>query len=85
MEKNTRHTLFLEHEQGRVATSVGEVLAFNEREIRLKLVSNAKLVVIGDKLKINGFDKGSGELRLSGVVCAVKYSSNYSKVKKLFG
>ena len=85
MEKNTRHTLFIENEQGLVARAIGEVLAFNEREIRLKLLSGSKLVVVGDKLKITCFDKGCGELKLSGVVFTVKYSATNTKFKKLFG
>ncbi|MBQ7374198.1 MAG: hypothetical protein IJW64_06560 [Clostridia bacterium] len=86
MDKNIRHTLLIEQGQGLIATAVLEVSSFNEKEIRLNLSTGGKLAVFGEKLKINGFDKNSGELKLSGAVLCVKYAtSTSSKIKKLFG
>ena len=86
MEKIVKHTLFLEYGQGLLATAIAEVLSFDEKEVKLSLSSGGKLLVQGAKMKINGFDKGSGEFKLSGDVSSVKYLSNTtSKIKKLFG
>ena len=86
MDKNTKHTLLIDYEQGLFATAICEVLAFNEREIKLSVLNGVKLIVFGEKLKITSFDKSSGELKLSGVVFSTKYSSlSTVKIKKLFG
>jgi hypothetical protein len=86
MDKNTKHTLLIEYTQGLFATAVCEVLSFNEREIKLSLLNGVRLLVYGEKLKITAFDKGSGELKLTGVIFSTKYSSlATSKLKKLFG
>ena len=86
MDKNIKHTVFIEYGQGLIATAVGEVLYFNEREIKLKLLSGERLLVMGEKLKINGFDKNCGELKLLGAIISVRYvAPTSSKFKKLFG
>lgn len=86
MDKNTKHTLLVDYESGVVATAVGEVSYFNEKEVKLNLLTGVRLLIVGEKLKINGFDRSSGELKLSGVVYSVKYCTSTSfKFKKFFG
>ena len=86
MEQNKKHTMQIEYGQGFLATAVNEVVAFNEKEIRFKLISGEKVCVLGESLKINAFNKQVGELRVVGMVYLVKYLySAKQKIKKLFG
>ena len=86
MEQNKKHTIQIVYVQGFFATAVSEVIAFNEREIRLRLATGEKVCVCGENLKINVFNKQQGELRVVGAVSAVKYlNSAKQKIKKLFG
>ena len=85
MEQNKKHTMQIEYGQGFCSTAVGEVIAFNEREIRLRLNSGERVCVYGENLKINAFNKQLGELRVVGMISAVKYQfSARQKFKKLF-
>ena len=85
MENNKNHNLQLEYGQGLLATAVQDVLSFNEKEVKISLCSGKKLVAIGEKLKISGFNKQSGELKITGEVSLIKYlSSPTSQLRKLF-
>ena len=86
MEQNKKHTIQIEYGQGFISTAIDDVLAFNEKQIILKLSSGDKVQVSGDNLKLSGFNKQLGELRVSGSVVAVKYIfSVKQKLKKFFG
>ncbi|MBR2337372.1 MAG: YabP/YqfC family sporulation protein [Clostridia bacterium] len=86
MEQNKKHTILIEHGQGFVSTATEEVLSFNEKEMKISVFSGEKVYIFGDKLRINGFNKQTGELRVVGEVSSVKYSSSTrQKFKKLFG
>ena len=54
MELNKNHSLKIEYGQGLTATTVSDVLFFNDREIRVLLEGKNKICIIGEKLKING-------------------------------
>ena len=85
MENNKNHSLQIEYGQGLTATAVLEVTSFNEREIKLSLSSGQRLAVNGEKIKIVGFNRQSGELKLSGVIIGVRYFSGASgQLKKIF-
>ena len=85
MEQNKKHCMQIEYGQGFFAMAISEVVAFNEREIRLRLTSGEKAYVYGNNLKINAFNKQLGELRVVGEVSAVKYlNSAKQKIKKIF-
>ena len=84
MEQSKNHSLTVEYGQGLVATGVVDVVAFSEREIRLAL-SVSRLLIVGEKLKITGFNKSNGELRVNGVVGSIKYlQAPLSPVKRFF-
>ena len=86
MEQNNKHTMQIEYGQGFLATFVGDVLSFNEKQIIMRLRIGDKVQVLGDNLKINGFNKQLGELRVVGNVQTVKYlPSAKQKFKKFFG
>ncbi len=86
MEQNKKHTLQIEQGQGFVASCVGEVIAFNEKEVKIRLISGERVFVLGENLKINAFNKQTGELRVVGVIYAVRYlNSAKQKIKKIFG
>ena len=85
MEQNKKHTMQIEYGQGFLATAVGEVVAFNERGIRLRLATGEKVCVCGENLKINAFNKQLGDLRVAGAISVVKYSySAKQKIRNLF-
>lgn len=85
MENGKNHGLQIEYGQGLMATAVGDVTAFNEREIRFKTLSGVKTVVCGENLKITSFNKQTGELKISGGVNSVKYGAKpFGSVKNLF-
>ena len=86
MESNKKHTLQIELGQGFIATFVVDVLTFNERQIVVRLATAEKVHVLGENLKINAFNKQSGELRVVGVVQNVKYlPSVKQRVKRFLG
>ena len=85
MENNKIHNLQIEYGAGLLASCILDVVAFNDREVKMALVSGQSLTVYGEKLKITAFNKQSGELRLSGAVSCVKYSASASaQIKRLF-
>ncbi|MBO4323422.1 MAG: YabP/YqfC family sporulation protein [Clostridia bacterium] len=74
MEEKAAHNLTLEGRKYLALSGASDVAAFNENEIRLRLLSGEKMTVSGEKLQIVGFDKKTGECRLSGKINAVKYT-----------
>lgn len=86
MEQNKKHTMQIEYGQGFLATCVGDVLSFNERQIIIRLALGERVHVIGENLRINGFNKQLGELRVVGKVQIVKYLPTVKqKLKRFFG
>lgn len=65
----------IEYKKSLAATGVADVISFNDREIKFTLVEGGKVSVTGEALKIVCFEKRTGEFRLAGVVCGVKFSS----------
>lgn len=85
MEINKNHSLKIEYGQGLTATAVEDLISFNENEIKISLVGKNRVVVLGEKLTVGGFNKQSGELRVCGNIHSVKYlSAHLSPVKRLF-
>lgn len=84
MEQNA-HNLTLENRNYLTLSGITDVGSFNENEIRLKLSDGVKITVTGSKLQIVGFDKKTGECRLSGRVNAIKYAEvGVSAPKRFF-
>ena len=83
MEQNA-HSLTLENRNFLSLGGVAEVGSFNENEVRLKLSDGTKITVTGSKLQIIGFDKKTGECRLSGRVNSIKYTDAGATSPKRF-
>ena len=66
-------------------TSVSEVLAFSDKEIKLKLVDKTTLLISGNNLKISVFDNNSGNATLHGDISLIKYKGKDDTfIKKVF-
>ena len=75
----------IEYKKSLIASGVGDVISFNEREIKLKLEDGGRVNITGDNLKIVGFEKRTGEFKLAGVVMSVKFLGGASSpLAKLF-
>ena len=75
----------IEYKKSFSASGICDVLAFNEREIKLAIVEGGRMVITGESLKIVGFNKQSGEFKLVGIVSGVKFlSATGSPLKRLF-
>ncbi len=85
MENLAVHSITIENKSRVIINSVLEVLAFSEKEIKLKLKNNDVLSVFGNSLKITCFDNKNGSFLANGVVESVRYkSAESSLIKKVF-
>ncbi len=85
MEQTKTHAVEIDNRSRLSASGIADVASFNEREVRASLCGGGKIIVIGESLKIDGFSKQSGDMKLSGKIYAVKYSDfSASGVKKFF-
>ena len=85
MENGKNHSLQIEYGQGLMATEVGEVTAFNDREIRFITTLGVKTIVCGENLKITSFNKSSGDFRAEGDFVKISYEGKKVPVlKKIF-
>ncbi len=83
--ENISHTLIIENKSKINLTSVLEVLAFSDKEIKLKLKDNTIIIVLGSLLRITCFDNKSGSFTAQGVIESVKYKPKEESVlKKVF-
>lgn len=83
--ENIQHKIIIENRNEVIITSVAEVLAFNEKEIRIKLKCNTIIKIGGENLKIIGFDNTSGNFKLKGVITSLLYKGKEeSLIKKVF-
>ena len=79
------HTLTLENRKRICLTTVLEVLAFSDKEIRLKLKNNEVLILSGENLKIVCFDSSNSNFSASGNFVSIRYrTSSAPLVKKVF-
>ena len=79
------HLLTLENRKRASITSVSEVLAFSDKEVKLKLNDKTIMIITGNGLKIGGFDNSSGNAVILGEVFLVKYKGKEeSFIKKVF-
>ena len=67
------HFITVENKNKFTASEVLEVLAFSEKEVKLKLTDKTTVTVLGFNLKIIGFDNQSGKIALTGEVFQIKY------------
>ena len=81
MEQTKNHIVNIDNRNALSASGISDVTSFNEREVRLTLCGGGKMVISGDAMKIDGFSKQTGEVR----IYAVKYSDMaIPSVKKFF-
>ncbi len=76
------HTLTLESRRRICLTEVLEVLAFSDKEIRLKLKNNEAVILSGDNLKIVCFDSANANFSASGNFLSVKYRTGATSIAK---
>ena len=81
---NCLHTLIVENQKLIKGSGVKEVLAFSDREIRLKLTSGGNLKINGEGLKITAFDDKTGNFVAVGKVFGAQYKNNEHLLKKVF-
>lgn len=74
----------IEYKKSFTASGVGDVISFNDREIRLSLVEGGRVCITGEGLKIVGFEKRTGEFKMVGAVVAVKFLSGAQTTLKRF-
>ena len=83
--ENNIHSVVIENKSKINVSSVFEVLAFSDKEIKLKLKDNTILIVLGSILKITCFDNKNGAFIAQGVIDSVKYKPKEENVlKKVF-
>ena len=80
---NFLHTLTVENQKCVRATGVKEVTFFNDREIRLRLASGTTLKIMGENLKITGFDDKNLTFNAVGKVVATSYKTTENILKKV--
>ena len=80
---NCLHILTVENQKSVRATGVKEVTFFNDREIRLKLCCGATLKILGEGLKITGFDDKNGTFNALGKVFGTSYKTTENILKKV--
>ena len=85
MENTLTHTIVVENKSRINATCISEVLAFSDKEIKLKLKNNNLLFIYGLNLKIACFDNKNGNFIAGGVIESVRYKdAQLGIVKKVF-
>lgn len=67
------------------AKGIKEVEGFSDKEIKVLVADERKLVVMGSGLRIINFSKNAGELSVCGAINAVNYRNKGEKIiKRLF-
>ena len=84
MQENQGSKLLLEDRKKLTLSGVLSVDGFGDQYVKLSLYG-CKLQVLGEKLKVVSFNKGTGALIVEGMVNEIKY--NYKKqplLKRIF-
>ncbi len=84
--ENNNHKIIIENRNEVLISSVLEVLSFSEKEIKIKLFNNTVIKIMGENLKIIGFDNQSGNFKMKGLIINLAYKgkeeSFFKKVLK---
>ena len=79
------HQILIEDKRKISITQVKEVVFFSDKEIKVNLITQSALSVIGDGLKITCFDENSGNFSAVGNIVGVKYKNQpQTFIKKVF-
>ncbi len=82
--ENVSQNIVIENKSKISVTLVSEVLAFSDREIRLKLKDNTILVIVGSNLKINCFDNKNLTFLAVGSIEQVRSRGGENLMKRVF-
>ncbi len=83
--ENIVHSIVVENKSRINITSVSEVTAFSDKEIKLKLKDNTVLFIFGSALKISCFDNKNGTFTALGSIENIKYKDAQDNlIKKVF-
>ena len=83
--ENYKHTLTIENKSKVYLTEVLEVLAFSDKEIKLKLKDGNGIIIEGSDLRILAFDNSGGDFSMQGKILLIKYrDKSQSLIKKVF-
>lgn len=83
MEPQAKGKIIITDRKSTVLDGVENVLSFDESYITLS-TSLGELNIEGDGLKIENLSKESGEITVSGRICALYYKEKKSKKRKVF-
>ncbi len=73
--------IILEARKKLTMTGVLSVDGFSEQTINLTLVGN-KVKIVGEGLKVNSFNKGTGTLTVDGIVSEIKFGYKKTPILK---
>ena len=73
IKSETVHNLILENRKKLSVSGIADVESFNEEEIVLATISHGVLVIKGSELHINKLSVDSGDVSITGEVCAMDY------------
>lgn len=80
------HVLTVESKRRINVTEAKEVIAFSDKEIRLKLKDGSLLSILGEGLRITSFDDKNGVFGAVGSFMGCKYKQSASSfIKKVLG
>ena len=83
--ENNNHIVTIDNKKRIQITAVSEVLAFTDKEVKLKLNDKTIMFILGNGLKIGGFDNSSGNALILGEITLVKYKGKEENlIKKVF-
>ena len=83
--ENIVHSIVVENKSRINITSVSEVTAFSDKEIKLKLKDNTVLFIFGSALKISCFDNKNGTFTALGSIENIRYKDAQDNlIKKVF-
>ena len=83
--ENIVHSIVIDNKSRMSITSVSEVTAFSDKEIRLKLKDNTVLLILGTSLKISCFDNKNGNFTALGSIESIRYKGAQDNlIKKVF-
>jgi hypothetical protein len=71
--ENNSHKIIIENRSEVIITSVLEVLSFSDKELKIKLVNSTVIKILGENLKIIGFDNQSGNFKAKGLIFSISY------------
>ncbi len=70
------------YKNGTCIKCVQKVDGFSEKEVKLTLSDERKLIIVGSSLKIVGFSEQTGDLSLSGKIDSLSYRQKGDKFIK---